>query len=478
MIALVLLALSRTSVTAQLHFAASNERAAYEDSGGALRWSFSDPTAVVLAGSAGLSDVTVDALNQGLAFTLGDGEADLSLALGGRPLAIDQIGRAILFLRSDGAVSAQLFVHDAKGKPLAGDIATHPSAGGGSLSLALPRPAVGNSSPVLRVHLSAAPKRRVWLRRLDLFPRQAPTARGCEASTNVEETIERCGAGPNVVQAPAALFPESLLTFRDGLRAGSLAIVRPHGDARFSERWVAAARNSAEFAWARVAIALVALLLLLLALRRRWRTTPVVSPWELAVFLPLAALLWLGFPAEGANTRASALAVWFGLAFLLTRPRLPWRWLGDRAAWVAIARFVLFALPVVALAACANAFDTDGFVARWPDLDKLWIYPLWALLQQFILIEIIGPRTRAAFGSDSTAALAAGAVFALLHLPNFSLMLATFIAGTAWAWFGYRHRALLPLLLSHVLLGLVVVIVAPPWLLRSAEIGGRYLMAP
>jgi membrane protease YdiL (CAAX protease family) len=74
--------------------------------------------------------------------------------------------------------------------------------------------------------------------------------------------------------------------------------------------------------------------------------------------------------------------------------------------------------------------------------------------------------------------LAAGTVFALLHMPNFSLMLATLFAGSVWAWQGYRHRALLPLIATHALLGWLLVLATPAWLLRSAEIGGRFLMPP
>ena len=63
-----------------------------------------------------------------------------------------------------------------------------------------------------------------------------------------------------------------------------------------------------------------------------------------------------------------------------------------------------------------------------------------------------------------------------LHLPNFALMVFTFAAGSAWARSGLRHGALLPLALSHWLLGTLVVLSAPAWLLRSAEIGARFLL--
>lgn len=122
--------------------------------------------------------------------------------------------------------------------------------------------------------------------------------------------------------------------------------------------------------------------------------------------------------------------------------------------------------------------DGDGFSPRALAPDKAWQYPLWALLQQWILMHGIAPRTQNASGSAWLGALLAGALFGLLHAPNFALMIATFAAGTVWAALGYRHRALLPLVAVHVFTGLALLWAAPTWLLRSAEIGGRYLMAP
>jgi membrane protease YdiL (CAAX protease family) len=107
-----------------------------------------------------------------------------------------------------------------------------------------------------------------------------------------------------------------------------------------------------------------------------------------------------------------------------------------------------------------------------------WRYPLWALVQQWILLRAIAPRMRALFGSEIASGIAVGALFGLLHVPNFGLMVATFAAGSAWAVLGYRHRALLPLAVSHVALGLTLFAISPPWLLRSAEIGVRFLMLP
>ena len=93
-------------------------------------------------------------------------------------------------------------------------------------------------------------------------------------------------------------------------------------------------------------------------------------------------------------------------------------------------------------------------------------------------IAPIAPRMRLLLPDTRAAALACGLLFALMHAPNFALMLFTLAGGSIWAWLGQRHRALLPLAASHAVLGVWLMHVAPSWLLRSAEVGGRFLMPP
>jgi hypothetical protein len=88
------------------------------------------------------------------------------------------------------------------------------------------------------------------------------------------------------------------------------------------------------------------------------------------------------------------------------------------------------------------------------------------LLQGFVLHSL--RRTRLAHGAAIT--LSAG-MFALWHTPNGTLMLLCFCAALFWCWHYLRHGQLLPLVLSHALLGWVCTGAMPETLLRSANVG-------
>jgi len=64
--------------------------------------------------------------------------------------------------------------------------------------------------------------------------------------------------------------------------------------------------------------------------------------------------------------------------------------------------------------------------------------------------------------------------FALLHTPNPTLMLATFIGGLCWCSIWLRYRALLPLALSHAISALLLSSLLPADILHSAEVSARF----
>jgi hypothetical protein len=224
--------------------------------------------------------------------------------------------------------------------------------------------------------------------------------------------------------------------------------------------------------------ALCALFLLVAALRRRARHRIETSDRApLVVLTTVLALLWLGIGDEGPRGFEIVAFIVCCIALWLMHDRtVRWSFWGDADAWRSIAWVSLCFVPVLLAVLLLHYRDDNGFVLQLVRADRFWFYPLWAALQQYLLLCVIAPRTRRLGRSPEAGAWLAGALFALLHLPNFTLMLATFVGGTAWAWHGYRHRALLPLTVSHAVTGLLLVLLAPDWLLRSAEIGGRYLL--
>jgi membrane protease YdiL (CAAX protease family) len=83
------------------------------------------------------------------------------------------------------------------------------------------------------------------------------------------------------------------------------------------------------------------------------------------------------------------------------------------------------------------------------------LYVPWALLQQTIFQFYLLGRLRAllSFVSPILLALVAGTIYGLVHLPDWRVMLVTTLAGVAWSYFYLRDRHILPIAMSHAILG-------------------------
>lgn len=431
------------------------------------RWDFRDPASVVRPGSHGLDDARITP--EGLDLTLpGDGIASLSLNL--RDGRVDAGAVRLARIEVEGDAPFRLILLAATDGGIS-DWAEHRfDAGHHAADLALGTPeTTGKEAPLpihgLHLRIESTPNARLHLERLAL--RVPPCAD--PACTSLSHRLQ-----------PTAT-PERLLAERDRILAEWPALrVEPGG--RFGDiaRAIAAVVPPLPALWRGLPGAIALLVLVALGRRaqaRRPQPRTFFHPGrELALTLGLPlALLLAGWPAREtpAGLSLSFAGCLLALALFPLAEPARWRWLGDRRAWrSALAFTAICALLIAPLAAL------DGGAAAPRDSSRFLRYPLWALAQQWLLLAAIAPRLRAILADERLAALACGAVFGLLHAPNFALMAFTCAGGTAWAWLGWRHRALLPLAASHAALGLWLTQIAPTWLLRSAEIGGRFLMAP
>jgi membrane protease YdiL (CAAX protease family) len=84
----------------------------------------------------------------------------------------------------------------------------------------------------------------------------------------------------------------------------------------------------------------------------------------------------------------------------------------------------------------------------------LGLYPLWGIVQQFLLNGIIA-RNLSRRLPPAAAVLGAAALFAVAHAPDGVLMVLTFIAACIWVPIYLRWRNLWPLGVCHGLLGAV-----------------------
>lgn len=129
---------------------------------------------------------------------------------------------------------------------------------------------------------------------------------------------------------------------------------------------------------------------------------------------------------------------------------------GARGAWVAAGVFTgaaLLVLGVVALlVARADGTSAAARFGNWHMLAAAALYLPWALLQQYIFQFYWFGRWLQLVPVPVAVALMSLA-FAAVHFPRWPVMAATLVAGTVWALIYYRWRSLVPLAVSHALLG-------------------------
>lgn len=127
-----------------------------------------------------------------------------------------------------------------------------------------------------------------------------------------------------------------------------------------------------------------------------------------------------------------------------------------RGAWLAALSFTAVALVALALTAVLVA-RTNGTpplerFGNWHMLATAPLYFGWGLLQQYIFQFYWFGRWLRVVPVVAAVALTAVA-FAAVHFPRWPVMGVTLVAGVAWALIYYRWRTLLPLAVSHALLG-------------------------
>lgn len=129
---------------------------------------------------------------------------------------------------------------------------------------------------------------------------------------------------------------------------------------------------------------------------------------------------------------------------------------GVRGAWKAALAFTAAALAALAVAALlvarAAAVPAAERFGNWHMLAAAGLYFPWALLQQYIFQFYWFGRWLALVPVPAAVALTAVA-FAAVHYPRWPVMAVTLVAGCVWALIYYRWRALVPLAISHALLG-------------------------
>ena len=194
---------------------------------------------------------------------------------------------------------------------------------------------------------------------------------------------------------------------------------------------------------------------------------------------------WIVLPIFGKNTLAGLVPVIAAFAAMLASharhrelPReIGWRLdnLGKSLALLLEPMLTATALLVL-IGYFVGSLRFREAQPTWPLISTFLGLLVWALMQQYALQGFINRRAQMAFGPGTLSIAIVASIFALLHLPNLWLTLATFISGLMWAWAYQQSPNLMALGLSHALMTVVLVLTVPYSALHGLKVGYGYFL--
>ena len=173
-----------------------------------------------------------------------------------------------------------------------------------------------------------------------------------------------------------------------------------------------------------------------------------------AVFIAVALIGWSGYIAVRVRNDRRLLEVW-----------------GFRCANIR-STFIIssFATAIGILAMAVIALTQKSLSFHWHILPLLLLYPIWGVIQQFLVQALVAgnlSRSSGMIGSASFVTIVSAALFALVHMPDLKLAIGTFCLGLAFTPIYLRWRNLWPLGIYHGWLGVLAyfwVLHRDPWL--------------
>lgn len=202
--------------------------------------------------------------------------------------------------------------------------------------------------------------------------------------------------------------------------------------------------------------------------------------WEIAsVVSSFLVAEWMVLPFAGNSKLVAAipLGLAFGLMLLSHHMRresareIGWRFdnFGRAARLLALPMLIaVITLLGIGWMMKSLRFDKKQFL-EW----ALWL-PLWGVMQQYVLQGFINRRAQILYGRGLRSVLLVALIFALLHLPNPWLSVATFAGGFIWAYVYQRAPNLPALALSHALMSMLLALSLSPVTLNSLRVGIKY----
>jgi Type II CAAX prenyl endopeptidase Rce1-like len=166
---------------------------------------------------------------------------------------------------------------------------------------------------------------------------------------------------------------------------------------------------------------------------------------------------------------------WMVLVTLRKQPdaeQLGLRVTGMRPTLWIVALAALLAVAGVGIALRMHTFHANfrhyavesGFLA----------YIVWALMQQFMLQDFFLTRLLRIVPTRAAAVIVAGSLFAVAHLPNPLLVVATLVWGVVACALFLRYRNLYVLGVAHAILGMSIAITVPNAVHHQMRVGLGY----
>lgn len=178
--------------------------------------------------------------------------------------------------------------------------------------------------------------------------------------------------------------------------------------------------------------------------------------WVALIAALLTGVIFLIATARGPNVLFTIGATVFWLSFIAVRiyrdRRAPatWGFRVDNLRKAARVPAVLFVVATLAFAAYAFARHQFRFPAH--TLFLFLIYPLWGVIQQFLVLGVLVgnlERVAAIGGRPILLVVIGAAVFGAIHLPDPVLTAGTTVLALVYVPLFLRHRNVLPLGVVH-----------------------------
>jgi membrane protease YdiL (CAAX protease family) len=215
--------------------------------------------------------------------------------------------------------------------------------------------------------------------------------------------------------------------------------------------------------------------------RASWMNNRWIAAWEIvSVTSSFFIAAWIAMPFAGSAMWLKLFPIGCALVFIIishherceTRRAIGWRFDNfGRAARLLATPMCAGACLILIIGWLRGSLHFDK-VAIWQW--SLWL-PAWGLLQHYVLQGFINRRAQIVCGgANMQSVLVVAVIFALLHLPNLWLMLATFAGGAMWAFVYQRAPNLFALGISHGLMSMLLASAVSPATLNNLRVGFRY----